>query len=420
MTFRRTLSDPRQRARLALFAGIAGGLLTAVFFALFRPNPPTTFNVFYFAAQKSMSGPIAYETGYGLWTYTPAALLYFYPYALLFDYPTALVVHRVLSAVVTVGYAVALVRFLGDHIDLQRLDRVAVFGFATLSVYPVVNVINGSFVGIFATFLGMGWLLVESDRDGGGALWALASIVKGYPAFWGIYLLRVRRWRAVGAAILTGVSATLLGVLVFGFQEYVRFFTVAGTDRVRYHKFAGGRSPDNEAVTPLRALGQLFPDVDPAVWTPVILVVVVCITLVVYYLIPGESLNDRATLLLVTILGVWFVMPTSQDLDVYILYAPLLVLLYVERERQVQSLYALGTVVLSYNFGRTELRAVSEMVGIADAVMLVGEPVLRFATMPMYGLVALYVGCLVKARIRGRESTRTARLRARAGDLFSG
>jgi hypothetical protein len=420
MNFRRTLSDRRQRARLVLFAGIAGGLLTAMFFALFRPNPPTTFDVFYFAAAKSMSGPVVYETGYGLWTYTPAALLYFYPYALLLDYQTALLAHRVLSVVVTLGYALALVRFLGHHTDLQRLDRIAVFGFASLSVYPIVNVINGSFVGVFATFLGMGWLLVESDRDGGGALWALASIVKGYPAFWGVYLLRVRRWRAVGAAILTGVSTTLLGVVVFGFDAYVRFFTVAGTNRVRYQMFTDGGSPDNEAVTPLRALGQLFPSVDPAVWTPVLIVVVVCVTLLVYYLIPAESLNDRATLLLVTILGVWFVMPTSQDLDVYIIYAPLLVLLYAEQEWQVQSLYALGTLVLSYNFGRTELRAVSELVGVADTVMLVGEPVLTFATMPMYGLVALYAGCLVKARIRGRESTRTARLRESADILFGG
>lgn len=420
MDLRGRISDHRQRARLALFVGIAGGLLTAVFFALFRPNPPGTFNVFYYAAVKSMSGQIAYKTGYGLWTYTPAALLYFYPYALLFEYQTALLVHRILSVVVTVGYAFALVRFLGRRVALQRLDRIAVFGFATLSVYPIVNVINGSFVGVFAMFLGMGWLLVESDRDGGGALWALASIVKGYPAFWGVYLLRVRRWRAVGAAVLTGVSATLLGVLVFGFNEYVRFFRVAGENRVRYHKFAGGGSPDNEAVTPLRALGQLFPNIDPAMWTPVILVVVVCITLLVYYLIPAESLNDRATLLLVTILGIWFVMPTSQDLDTYIIYAPLLVLLYVEEETRVQSLYALGTVILSYNFGRTELRSVSEMVGVADVVMLVGEPVLTFATMPMWGLATLYVGCLVKARIRGQESTRTEQLRERANGLLGG
>jgi hypothetical protein len=404
--------------RLALLIGIAGGLLTAVFFALFRQNPPGTFDVFYFAAQKSMSGPIAYETGYGLWTYTPAALLYFYPYALLFDYQTALLVHRGLSIIVTLGYAYALVQFLGHHTTFEWLDRAAVFGFATLSVYPVVNVINGSFVGVFAMFLGMGWLLVESDRDGGGALWALASIVKGYPAFWGVYLLRVRRWRAVGAAILTGASATLLGLLIFGVNDYVRFFMIAGANRVRYHMFAGGGSPDNEAVTPLRALGQLFPTVDPSVWTPVILIFVVCITLLVYYAIPAKSLNDRATLLLVTILGVWFVMPTSQDLDTYIIYAPLLVLLYVEREWQVQSLYALGTVILSYNFGRTELRAVSEFIGVADIVMLVGEPILTFATMPMYGLATLYAGCLIKARIRGRESARTERLRERASRLL--
>jgi len=411
MRFTTVLSNQKQRTRAVLFAGVVGGVLTAIFFALLRPNPPSTFDVFYFAAEKSMSGPVVYETGHGLWTYTPAALLYFYPYATLFEYQTAMSVHRVISILVTVGYAYALVRFLSQRVNLQRLDRVAIFGFASLSVYPIVNIINASFVGIFATFLGMGWLLVESDYDGGGTLWALAAIVKGYPAFWGVYLLRVRRWRAVGSAILTGVSATLLGVIVFGFDAYRRFFTVAGTSRVRYELFSGGASPDNEAVTPLRALSQIFPNVDPSVWSSLIFVIVVCITLLVYYLIPADSLNDRATLLLVTIIGIWFIMPTSQDMDMYIVYAPVLVLLYVEKHRSVQSFYAVGTLVFSFNFGRTELRTVSELFGLSDVIMSIGEPVLSFATMPMYGLFTLYLGCLLKARIRGQESERMKQLR---------
>jgi hypothetical protein len=397
MNLSRILSSRRERTRIGIFLGVLGGILTAIFFALLRPDPPITFDVFYYAAKQSMSGRVVYETGYGLWTYTPASLLYFYPYAILFDFETALIVHRVISAIVSVLYGIALVKFIDTHTSTERIDRIAIFSFSIASVYPVVNVINGSFVGIFATMLGLGWLLMESKRDYGGGLWALASIVKGYPAFWGAYMIRVRNWRAIFAAVVTGLSATAIGLLVFGIDAYSRFFSVAGTSRVRYEMFRGGASPDNEAVTPLRALGQLFPNVDPSFWTPVILIVVVCITLAVYYTVPADSLNNRATLLLVTILGVWFIMPTSQDLDMYIIYAPLLVLLFIEREQWVQLSYVLGTVIMSFNFGRTELRTVSELFGISDFVMLIGEPVLSFATMPMWGLLTLYLGCIGKA-----------------------
>ncbi len=391
------LSNSQQRTRIGLFLGVFGGILTAAFFTLLRPNPPITFDVFYYAAKQSMSGPIVYETEYGLWTYTPASLLYFYPYAILLDFNSALLFHRVISMIITILYGAALTNFIHAHTSTKRIDRVAVFLFSIVSVYPVVNIINGSFVGIFSTFLGLGWLLMESKRNYGGALWALASIVKGYPAFWGAYMIRVRNWRAILAAAGAGIGSTVVGVFVFGIDAYFRFFTVAGESRVRYEMFRGGASPDNEAVTPLRALSQLFPNIDPSLWTPLIFVVVSCITILVYYTISTDSLNNRATLLLVTILSVWFIMPTSQDLDTYIIYAPLLTLLFLERNQWVQSLYVLGTIIISYNFGRAELRAVSELLGISDLVMLIGEPVLSFATMPMWGLLTLYVGCIGKA-----------------------
>ena len=391
------LSNSQQRTRIGLFLGVFGGILTAAFFTLLRPNPPITFDVFYYAAKQSMSGPIVYETEYGLWTYTPASLLYFYPYAILLDFNSALLFHRVISMIITILYGAALTNFIHAHTSTKRIDRVAVFLFSIASVYPVVNIINGSFVGIFSTFLGLGWLLMESKRNYGGALWALASIVKGYPAFWGAYMIRVRNWRAILAAAGAGIGSTVVGVFVFGIDAYFRFFTVAGESRVRYEMFRGGASPDNEAVTPLRALSQLFPNIDPSLWTPLIFVVVSCITILVYYTISTDSLNNRATLLLVTILSVWFIMPTSQDLDTYIIYAPLLTLLFLERNQWVQSLYVLGTIIISYNFGRAELRAVSEVLGISDLVMLIGEPVLSVATMPMWGLLTLYVGCIGKA-----------------------
>lgn len=407
------LSKGQQRARVALALGIVGGLLTALFYLLFRPSPPITFDVFYYAAKQSMDGKVVYETGYGLWTYTPASLLYFYPYALLFKFETALLIHQILSALVAVLYGVLLARFIDRCVGIGWVDKALIVGFTSFSVYPVVNVVSGQFNGIFAAMLGVGWILLENDNDGGGVAWALASIVKGFPAFWGVYLLRIGRWRATAAAIATGLGATAVGIVFFGIDAYVRFFTTAGSNRVRIHKFRGGVSPDNEAMTPIRGLAQLFPTVEPIVWVPVIIGVVVCLTLAVYALVPADTLLERATLLLATIIGVTFIMPTSQDMDTYLVYAPLLVLLYVERRAVVQSLYAIGVLLISYNVGRGELQTVSSVFGDTGSTvaMAIGEPVLTFAHMPMYGLYIIYTGILASTWLRRDENDRVTRMK---------
>lgn len=413
MRFNKHLFDHRIRVQIALLLGIIGGILTLGFYILFRPDPPTTFEVFYYAAELSMEGPVVYETGHGLWTYTPISLLYFYPYAILFEYETAFLVHQILSVFVSIIYGGALAYFINDHVNISRIDKSLIIGFTSLSVYPIVNVINGSFVGMFTFLLGGGWLLLEYGKYSGGVAWALASLVKGYPAFWGVYLLRVKRWKATAAAIITGVSATLFGVLIFGLDAYVRFFKVAGNNRVRLHRFLDGGSPDNEMMTPIRALAQLFPNVDPTIWPVVITIFVLITGVFIYYLISIDTLNDRATLLLATIIGVFFIMPTSQDMDTYLVYAPLLVLLYTERHEVVLGLYTMATVILSYNVGRDELQSVSEALGIADLAMQLGEPILMFAKMPTYALYTMFVAILLSAWLKGRKNGRLNKLRTK-------
>jgi len=387
-------------ARAVLFVGIVGGVLSGMFFLLFRPDPPTTFDVFYYAAKTSMSGEVRFETGHGLWVYTPVSLLFFYPYALLFDYPTAMIVHQVLSVLVAVGYGVILARFIACRTSIDRSDIVLVVGFTSLSVYPIVNVVNGSFVGMFTACLGVGWVLLEREHIGGGIAWALASLIKVFPALWGIYLLRVKAWRTTVAAILTGTSATLLGVFLFGFDSYIRYFGEAAGDRIRLRRFfQGGASPDNEAMTPVRGLAQLFPSVDPVVWTPVLFVVVVLLTGTVYYLLSTDTTTERATLLLATIIGIVFFMPTSQDMDTYLVYAPLLTLLYLEGDPKIHSLYAAGAVLISFNIGRDEVAAVSDLLvsPFGGLLQAVADPVLAFAHLPLLGLYLMYTGCLMKA-----------------------
>ena len=400
-----------------LLASIVGGFLTALFYVLLRPSPNITFGVFYAGAENAMAGRVVYDTEYGLYVYTPVVLLLFYPFVSLFDLPTAVLAFRLFNLVWVAGYAAVVAGFVGDIADVGRVDQFLVAGFVAGTVYPVTVVATANMGIIFGSLLGLGFVLLERDRPSGGAVWALASLVKGFPALWGLYLLRTRRLRAVVAAVATGGGATLLGVALYGIDAYWRFVTVAATSRVRIQSFAGGNSPDNEAVTPIRPLAQLFPGVDPAVWTPVIVAVVVTLTAAAYYLLSTDDLTDRATLLLATVVAITFAMPTSQDLDVYLVYVPLVVLLFVERDRTVHGLYAVGTLFLAYNVGRGEVRSVAAAIdqGLSETVMVVADPVLAFASMPLYGLVLLYAGCLTKAWRRGRQRGRVAHLRRRLG-----
>ena len=417
MTSPERRADRRTRTRLVLLASIVAGLLTVLFYLLLRPSPNITFGVFYAGAENAMTGQVVYETRYGLYVYTPVVLLFFYPFVWLFDFPTAVLAFRVFNVVWVAGYAALVAGFVGSVADVERVDRLLVAGFVAGTVYPVTIVATANVGIIFGSLLGVGFVLLERDRPSGGAVWALASLVKGFPALWGLYLLRVRRIRAVAAAVATGVGATLLGLALYGVDAYLRFFTVAAADRVRIQRFAGGKSPDNEAVTPIRPLSQLFPNVDPTVWTPVIVVVVVALTAAAYYLLSADDLTDRATLLLATVVAVTLALPTSQDLDVYLVYAPLVVLLFRERDRTVHAIYAVGTLCLAYNVGRGEIRSVTAAIdrGLSETVMVVAEPVLAFASMPLYGLVLLYAGCLLKAWRRGRERGRLTRLRQQLG-----
>ena len=417
MTSPERRADRRTRTRLVLLASIVAGLLTVLFYLLLRPSPNITFGVFYAGAENAMTGQVVYETRYGLYVYTPVVLLFFYPFVWLFDFPTAVLAFRVFNVVWVAGYAALVAGFVGSVADVERVDRLLVAGFVAGTVYPVTIVATANVGIIFGSLLGVGFVLLERDRPSGGAVWALASLVKGFPALWGLYLLRVRRIRAVAAAVATGVGATLLGLALYGVDAYLRFFTVAAADRVRIQRFAGGNSPDNEAVTPIRPLSQLFPNVDPTVWTPVIVVVVVALTAAAYYLLSADDLTDRATLLLATVVAITFALPTSQDLDVYLVYAPLVVLLFRERDRTVHAIYAVGTLCLAYNVGRGEVRSVTAAIdrGLSETVMVVAEPVLAFASMPLYGLVLLYAGCLLKAWRRGRERGRLTRLRQQLG-----
>jgi hypothetical protein len=113
-------------------------------------------------------------------------------------------------------------------------------------------------------------------------------------------------------------------------------------------------------------------------------------------------------------------MPTTQDLDVYLVFAPLVLLLYLEDDPTVHKLYTIGGLFVSYNVGRSVLESITGSLfgdAITSAVMSVGEPVLAFASIPLYGLLMIYAGTLLKTSKRAKEIGSIERVRDTVGRL---
>ena len=95
----------------------------------------------------------------------------------------------------------------------------------------------------------------------------LAALLKVFPALLGVWLLRKRAFRAVGAAVATGGGCLLLGVALFGVGSHQTWFFDTVLLRLNREVFAGGLSPTHPFFTVRRPLSVLFPSLDPTLFT---------------------------------------------------------------------------------------------------------------------------------------------------------
>jgi hypothetical protein len=102
-----------------------------------------------------------------------------------------------------------------------RLRRIALITF--LTVVPLrTNFLFGQqhLLVLFLLTLAA-WLLVVRGRStSAGAVIAVAAVLKIYPAIFGLYLVRKRRWAALAALVVTAIAALALGVALFGRETW--------------------------------------------------------------------------------------------------------------------------------------------------------------------------------------------------------
>ncbi|WP_232700920.1 glycosyltransferase family 87 protein [Halobacterium wangiae] len=245
--------------RLVLSAAVLSGLVTAVVFPAANPGQVALASDVYYAAGRAvLAGQPLYDVGF---LYPPPIAVAFVPNALLGS-TTLAYAFQILVGVVSLG-AVAVVGVrLAERVgaDLGRTDRWLVGAAVVASSPSVVNLVNGQVNPVLAAAVAAGVLAFESDREwASGVAFALAALVKLFPALVGAWLLRQRAWRAVAAATATGLGLLLAGLVLFGPAPYETFVTTVLTGEANVATFPDGPDASEPYTTIRRQLTAVAP-----------------------------------------------------------------------------------------------------------------------------------------------------------------
>lgn len=398
---------PRAGARVVLVVGVLFGLAYLAYtFTTAADEVALDFEVYYFAAEAVLDGGPLYGVspvgvGYLVYAYPPLTVLAFLPFTLL--PPTAAyLVFTALNLVAGLLAAHVLLAFLGRHgRRLDRGDRALVYAFCTLSVHAMPSTVFGQVnLSLALAFVaGFDWLDRAVDGDPGarkrmerraGVAFGLAAFVKAFPALVGVWLLRRRAWRAVAAAVGTGVAGLVLGLLVFGPDTSLAYVTEALLPRAGDGAFAGGLDPGASYVTVRRPLSVLFPGLGSLGLTVAALLVVAPIVGAFYARLDAATVVGRLVGAYATVAGTLVFLPSFPVYQV-LLYFPVVPLLFVLDGRAYRVVVA-GALLWNLSVRFDDVRAVLGALGAEGAASTL-RPLFALATPSLVGLGLLFAGC---------------------------
>ena len=270
-------------------------------------------------------------------------------------------------------------------------------GYVLLSVHATPSVLYGQVNVHVAAALGAGVVWVAADRQrAGGVAFALAAFPKAFPAAVGVWLLRVRAWRAVAVAVATGLAGLVLGVLAFGVGATRAYVDEALLGQSRSAAFAGGVDPGATFTTLVRPISVLAPGLDPTLMSVVAAALLAPVVAVAYRDL--ESTRDRLVGVYVTVLAVLLVLPSYPIYYVYAFF-PMLALCYLLAGR-ARVLFLLGVAVTNVPVDLTQVRTYGpDLLGGASGLVLAAlEGPLTLASVHLYGLALTLAACLVAKR----------------------
>lgn len=384
--------------------GIALGVGTLVALPGTRPEQlGLAARVYTVAAEAAVAGEAFYGVapaglpGYRF-VYPPVVMLAGLPAGVLGSAALTFVALTALSLAAGLGLAWLLVGEIERAgTDLAGRDRWLIAGFCCLSSYAAPTLVNGQLNLLLGLGVAAGILAAERGRASvGGAVLAVPATVKLFPATVGLYLLRRRRLRAVGAAIGTGVGLAVLGLLAFGPDVSVTYLTSVLPSEAQSGALAA-EPLDHGFLTVRRQLAAVLP-VPPAWLAALAVAVIAPLVALAYRRLEGRL--DRWFALLATLVGTLLVLPL-EGLYFPLLVFPLVPLLYLTPPGRTRNLLLAGTVLtlLSITPATLDLLAASGLPA-AEALVALAEPVFRVILPATVGMW-LWLGAAIHRQFAG-------------------
>jgi hypothetical protein len=398
-------------ARIVLLAGVLLGIAGAEATVTRRASlVGVDLKVYYLAAETALAGgdfyaasPAGHPYSY---VYPPVTIPAFYPYALLDGWEAAFAVHTLVNVAAALGVAALLVAFTEHYrgTELPWVDRALVGGFVVASLHSVPSILYGetNFPLLLAIVAGFWWLEVDGAETKAGVAFALPAVVKLFPAAVGLWLLRRKAWRAIGAATATGVGAFAVGLAAFGVDAHLTYVQSALVPRLSNDQFVGGLDPAAQLVTLRRALSVLFPSLPSRAYTA--LGFFLLAPAVAYTFRRIETPIERLVAIFVTMAVMVIGFPSLLLYFVY-LFFPMVPLLYLLAAGPERALFAGGAFVANAALTSANVETLVTETPIPDAVFGALSPALAFATPPLYGTVLMLAGCVLAVRRKAPTPT---------------
>lgn len=301
---------------------------------------------------------------------------------------------------VALGLAIAVVtwRLVEERgVALARVDRGLLGVAAVGSSVALPTLFFGNVNVILAGLLAVGvWSHHRGRPVVAGVAFGVPGLVKAFPALFGLWLVRVRDWRATAAWMATGAGGLAVGLVVFGASTTRTWVDEVLLPRTEPGLFADGLPAEAGYVSLRQPLGLLLGS--DGVWLSV-LVVLAVLPVVAVLVHRVDDLEGRLLALLGVTAGTLLVLPSFYVYLVLVLPA-LFPLAYLLRGGLVRPLFLTGMALVAVTLTPANVALVAPAGSSVAVDLLVGA--LTVARPPLLGLVLVLVaGVLAVARREG-------------------
>jgi hypothetical protein len=397
---------------LVLATGTVLGLGVFLYHLVARPaTVGLDYRVFHAASEAALAGRDFYAVSPAdssfQYLYPPVTVLSFVPLAALDGWVPGYLALTALSLVASALAARVLCRHVASlgH-TVPPAERVLVGAWLTVSTPAALSLVYGqtNHLAVAGLVVGLAGLLGGRDRLAGVVL-ALPAYLKVLPGVVGLYLLRRRAPRAIGAGLGTALALTAVGVAVFGPDLHLTYLTEVLVARRDTAAFVGGLDPAAEYVTLRRPLSVVFPAADPALYAVGAAALLFPVLAALYWRV--ETHTDRVVALHGTLVVGLLVVPSLLLYAAFLAF-PLVVLLYELPAGRARRLFVAGGLLTNLSVSFDGIRQLFGAVPLGAAgrewLLSLFRPVFTVGTPVLYGCLLSLAGCLVYRWTRRRAT----------------